>query len=89
MGHGECAHWDIAAAVCTCPSRRGCALALSRVVDGRNGHPVGSVRQQGLQGHAAAFARSHDLQKGENISVFGALIPALRALSEVGLAPGV
>lgn len=50
------------AAPCTCPSRGGCALALPRVVDGRNGHLVGSVRQQGLQGHTAAFARSHDLQ---------------------------
>lgn len=48
----------------TRPSRCGCALALSRVVDGRNDHLVGSIRQQRLQGHTAAFARSHDLQRG-------------------------
>jgi len=48
----------------TGPSRCGRALAFSRVVDGRNDHLVGSIRQQRLQGHAAALARSHDLQWG-------------------------
>lgn len=66
------ANMHIPADPCTCPSRRGCALALSRVVDGRNGHLVGSIRQQGLQGHTAALARSHDLQWGEkDPSVWG------------------
>lgn len=75
----------IPAGPCTCPCRGGCALALSRVVDGRNGHFVGSIRQQGLQGHAAAFARSHDLQQGKKeIPAFGVLIPALTHSPESG-----
>lgn len=48
----------------TRPACCGRALALSCVVDGRKDHLVGSIRQQRLQGHAAAFARSHDLQQG-------------------------
>lgn len=48
----------------TRPACRGRALALSCVVDGRKDHLVGSIRQQRLQGHAVAFARSHDLQWG-------------------------
>lgn len=50
--------------ILTRPACCGHALTLSRVVDGRNSHLVGSIRQQRLQGHAAAFARSHDLQRG-------------------------
>lgn len=75
----------IPAGACTCPSRGGGALTLSRVVDGRNGHLVGSIRQQGLQGHTAAFARSHDLQQGKKeIPAFGVLIPALPHSPESG-----
>lgn len=56
----------------TCPARCRCALTLSRVVDSWNDHFVGSVRQQRLQGHTAAFPRSHDLQQsGKKSSAFG------------------
>lgn len=47
----------------TRPTRCSCALTLSCVVDGRNRHLVGSIGQQWLQGHTAAFPRSHDLQQ--------------------------